>query len=263
MAQSVPVTLTLSLPSPTGTITIEVPIVMVLDIRIGIGDSITAAVAVTPSQVFTGFEPALYAVRSGASSGASSETGSEADADATPTAAQTATPIPTALPTSAAVGATLTPTPAAGAPDGGDEEADDPTPTPPPPTATPILDTPTPEPTPTPEVAEALPPVCADPGSSITAPGVDQVVSGTVNILGTATHPNFQYFKVEYAPGADVSPSDNFAYLADARTQVQGGVLAVFDSTQFDNGAYTLKLTVVDNTGNFPPPCTVTVIVQN
>ncbi|MCC6166342.1 MAG: hypothetical protein IT329_03860 [Caldilineaceae bacterium] len=252
VAQAVPLTLTVNVPGPTGTITVEVPVVLLLDLRIGIGDSITAALAVTPSQVITQSERVTVPVAGRA-------------APETPAAVETLAPTaaPTAQPTRAAAGATLTPTPAAAATEAPEEPAE-PTPTPQPaPTATPLLDTPTPEPTPTEEAAEVLAPVCSDPGASITAPGVNQVVSGTVNILGTASHPNFQYYKVEYAPGADVSPDDNFAYLTDARTQVQGGVLASFDSTQFDNGPYTFKLTVVDNTGNFPPPCTVTVVIEN
>lgn len=256
VAQAVPLTLTVNVPGPTGTITVEVPVVLLLDLRIGIGDSITAALAVTPSQVITQSERVTLPVTGGAAPVAAE----------TPAAVETLAPTvaPTAQPTRA--GATLTPTPAAAATEAPaePEEPAEPTPTPPPaPTATPLLDTPTPEPTPTEEAAGVLAPVCSDPGASITAPGVNQVVSGTVNILGTASHPNFQYYKVEYAPGANVSPDDNFAYLTDARTQVQGGVLASFDSTQFENGPYTFKLTVVDNTGNFPPPCTVTVVIEN
>jgi hypothetical protein len=258
LAQAVPLTLTVSVPVPTGTITVEVPVFLLLDLRIGIGDSITAALAVTPSQVITQSERVTLPV-SGRTSAPVAAVTPAATAAAT-------TPAPTVQPTRAAAGATLTPTPADAATEAPaeDEEPAEPTPTPQPaPTATPILDTPTPEPTPTEEAGEILAPICADAGASITAPGVNQVVSGTVNILGTASHPNFQYYKVEYAPGAGVSPDDTFAYLSDARTQVQGSVLASFDSTQFTNGPYTFKLTVVDNTGNFPPPCTVTVVIEN
>jgi hypothetical protein len=88
-------------------------------------------------------------------------------------------------------------------------------------------------------------------------------VSGNVNILGTATHENFQYYKIEYASGANVDPNAAYAYLGGANVQVTGGLLASFDSTILDNGAYTLKLMVVDRDGNFPPPCTVTVVIAN
>jgi hypothetical protein len=83
--------------------------------------------------------------------------------------------------------------------------------------------------------------------------------------LGTATHENFLYYKVEYAPGEDVDAGAEgvFAYLGDARVQVTGGLLVSFNSANLDNGAYTLRLTVVDASGNFPPPCTVNIVVAN
>jgi hypothetical protein len=139
------------------------------------------------------------------------------------------------------------------------------TPTDEPPAATPTpepLPTATPAPTETPEPV-VVAPLCPDPRSVITSPGVNQVLSGTAQILGTATHENFQYYKVEYAQGADIDPNNSFAYLADARVQVVGGLLAAFDSSNLSNGAYTIKLTVVDTSGNFPPPCTVSVVIEN
>jgi hypothetical protein len=45
--------------------------------------------------------------------------------------------------------------------------------------------------------------------------------------------------------------------------QVSGGVLGNIDTTVLVNGEYTIRLTVVDQVGNFPPPCDVTVVVQN
>ena len=239
VTQSVPVTLTLTIPGPTGPITVEVPIFLNLDIQIGISPELTTTVAVTPSVATDGVT----------------------DVAATPTATpestveSTPTTLPTLIPTVSAPTATPVPT---------DEASTAPEPTEEPlPTATPET---TPEtvlePTATP-VAVVEAPLCPDPRSVIVAPGVGQVVSGDVNMLGTATHEEFQYYKVEYAPGVDVDPNASFVYLADARTQVTGGVLATFDSTILDNGDYTLKLTVVDRVGNFPPPCTVSVVVAN
>jgi len=43
---------------------------------------------------------------------------------------------------------------------------------------------------------------------------------------------------------------------------VSGGVLETFNSDAYPAGTYTLRLVVVDQTGNYPPPCRVTVIVQ-
>jgi hypothetical protein len=146
------------------------------------------------------------------------------------------------------------------------------TPSPPPPTITATVDptvaalTPQP-PTPTP-TAEAAPPpapvvsapVC-DERSSLTSPGNGATVSGVFSLVGTATHDAFDYYKVEFAPGANAS--GGFTYLADGRGPVFGGTLASVDTRGFGNGPWTFQLTVVDKTGNFPEPCRVTVNVQN
>ncbi len=153
------------------------------------------------------------------------------------------------------------------------------TPTPPPPTAT---DTPTPFPTPTdtpapppptpvPAVAPTEPPpppepvvvapVCPDPRAVITSPGVNQVVSGNVAILGRAVHEQFNFYKLEFAPGANAE--NGYVYFDGGQSPVENGQLGTFASSAVANGAYTIQLTVVDQTGNYPPPCRVTIQVQN
>lgn len=235
VVQSVPITLTLTIPGPAGPFTVEVPIFLSLDIRIGISPELTTTLAVTPSVV---------TVVTPESSEAVTSTVESATSTPAPTAIATtiATAEPTAMPT--AIPTTVAEPTAAAEPT---EVAL--------PTATPTA---TVEPEPV-----IVAPACADPRASIIAPGEGQTVSGVVNILGTATHENFMYYKLEYAPGADVDPNSDFAYLGDARVQVTGSVLGSFDSATLDNGPYTIKLTVVDNSGNFPPPCTVSIIVAN
>jgi hypothetical protein len=127
-----------------------------------------------------------------------------------------------------------------------------------PPTPTP---TDTPEDTPTPQPPVVVAPACPDARSVISTPGVNAVVSGNVAVTGRASHEIFEYYKLEYAPGADAA--DGFFYFGGANSQVEGGQLGVFSSGAVANGVYTIRLTVVDQTGNFPPPCQVTVTVQN
>jgi hypothetical protein len=146
------------------------------------------------------------------------------------------------------------------------------TPSPPPPTTTATIDptvaalTPVPA-TSTPTVEAAPPPApvvsapLCDERSSITSPGNGANVSGVFNLVGTATHDNFDFYKVEFAPGANAS--SGFTYLADGRGPVFGGTLASIDTRGFGNGAWTFQLTVVDKTANYPEPCRVTVNVQN
>lgn len=132
-------------------------------------------------------------------------------------------------------------------------------------TETPVEEAATPEVTaepPTPVPAPAVvAPACADERSTFIRPGNNETVRGMLNVIGTATHEQFQYYKVEFAPGADAS--DGFVYIAGGNGPVINNVLASFDTNALGNGAWTLRLVVVDQTGNFPPPCRVTINVDN
>ncbi len=119
---------------------------------------------------------------------------------------------------------------------------------------------PTPEPTATP-APMVVAPTCPDGRAVIFRPGQHEVVHGVVNIIGRATHESFQYYKLEYAPGANAA--GGFAYLAGGNNPVDNGVLASIDTNALGNGDWTLQVVVVDQTGNWPPPCQVTISVQN
>ena len=156
-----------------------------------------------------------------------------------------------------------------------------PTFTPEPPTVTPppapaLSTVPPPTPTPLPAVIElATPtspppagpapvvqaPVCPAPQASIVQPGNGQVVKGLVSVIGTAVHEQFHYYKLEYAPGA--AAEGGYAFLSRFENQVNNGLLATVNSADLPNGTWTLQLTVVDLTGNFPAPCRVTITTQN
>lgn len=126
-------------------------------------------------------------------------------------------------------------------------------------TATPEAVTPTPIPptaTPAPIVQA---PACPDQRAVILRPGLNETVSGSVSMVGTATHENFQYYKVEYAPAG----SSSFSYLAGDKNPVVNGFLATINTNTLGNGAWTLQLTVVDQTGNWPTPCQVTIQISN
>lgn len=147
------------------------------------------------------------------------------------------------------------------------------TPTPPPatitPTATATKQRPTrpPQPTETPG-ADATPtpvvrpPACPNPNARITSPGPNQVVQGNVPIRGTANIAGFQYYKVEVGPGNN--PKDHeWTVVGNLHERpVSGGVLETFNSGAYPAGTYSLRLVVVDQTGNYPEPCRVTVTVQ-
>lgn len=187
-----------------------------------------------------------------------------ASASATPTNESNPGPVavePTFTPTEIPLLAPPTETPAPAT-----ETPIPPTDTPIPPTETPTpiplvpTDTPLPPPTdtPPPQVVAAT---CADDRSAIFSPGVQEQVSGVVSILGNARHDNFWYYKLEFAPGANAG--GGFVYFDGSENQVQNGALAFLNTPALGNGLYTIRLTVVDATGNFPPPCQVTINVQN
>lgn len=147
------------------------------------------------------------------------------------------------------------------------------TPTPPPATITPtatateVRPTRPTRPSATPNVVTTetpvvRPPSCPNPNVRITSPGVNQVMRGNVPIRGTANIPELQYYKVEVGPGA--RPKDHEWTVVGQlhRTPVSGGVLETLNSDAYPPGTYTLRLVVVDNTGNYPEPCRVTVTVQ-
>lgn len=112
-----------------------------------------------------------------------------------------------------------------------------------------------------PEEVAVVPAACADLRAAITSPGVGQPLSGVVPIIGTASHEAFQYYKLEYAPGADAA--GGYVYFDGGNQAVVGGQLGSFNTTALPNGPFTLQIVVVDQTGNFPPPCRVTVTLQN
>jgi hypothetical protein len=119
-----------------------------------------------------------------------------------------------------------------------------------------VVAPPTATPEPPPPVAAAA---CADQRALIASPGSGQTLSGLVTVVGTASHEQFQYYKIEYAPAG----SQNFNYLDGGNSPVINGALITFDTTAIANGSWTLRLIVVDATGNFPTPCEVTVQIAN
>jgi hypothetical protein len=132
--------------------------------------------------------------------------------------------------------------------------------------------TPTPRPRPTRRVVEptveqqpptATPgprlPRCPDPRAVITSPGVGAAVSGMVAINGTASHESFQYYKLEYGAGGDPGV---WSYFDGGDRQVQGGRLGTLNAGALAPGVYSIRIVVVDASGNFPPPCLTTVVIR-
>jgi hypothetical protein len=126
------------------------------------------------------------------------------------------------------------------------------------PTATPVAEAVEPTATAAPVVVAAA---CADQRVVITSPGVGQLVAGVIQIVGTASHEAFSRYDLSVAPGDGAA--GGFVGIGGASSPVAGGQLGTWDTTSVANGPYTIQLTVVDTSGNFPPPCPVAVTVQN
>jgi hypothetical protein len=128
-------------------------------------------------------------------------------------------------------------------------------------------DRPTPRPTPTrnPDQPTAAPtaepavqrPSCPTGQAVIAQPGVGQAFTGPVAIVGTATHDNFDYYKLEYGAGAN---PDVWSYFAGGESPVVGGRLGTLNV--LPPGTYSIRVVVVDQSGNFPPPCQTTIMFR-
>lgn len=109
--------------------------------------------------------------------------------------------------------------------------------------------------------ALAAPPTQGD-VAVITSPQNNAIVRGRVPIQGSATHPQFQFYKVEYAR----EPVADTAWViigAIHQEQVTGGQLEVWDTSQVPDGSYTLRLRVVRLDGNYSEYSVVQVVVAN
>ena len=112
----------------------------------------------------------------------------------------------------------------------------------------------------TPTAAISVPPAnCPTQGVQIVQPATGTHVQGRVDVRGTARIANFQFYKIELGVGAQPT---SWATISDMqRNPVTNGLLYVWDTTGLPAGTYSLRLVVVDVTGNFPPPCEIRLVV--
>ena len=75
----------------------------------------------------------------------------------------------------------------------------------------------------------------------------------TVEFTGTAAIGNFAYFKFEYQGASEA----DWHYIDRSETPVDRGILYAWDTSMLAPGIYRVNLIAVDNTGNYPAPCSV------
>jgi hypothetical protein len=253
-------------PEPTSpVISVRPTLAPTLTLEAGVTDPLTTTGEITETTELTTTEslPTREATQELAPGAATETPTPEAEGEEpSPTPTRTTSPTRTATPgTQPTLPPTATP------------RSSQPTQTPPP-TNTPVPPTATQEPTaiptqpplptqPPPPTSPPPPPVpaanCNTPGVRITSPAHGQTVSGNASIIGTASIDGFQFYKVEFGQGGN---PNSFAAIGDIVHQpVVDGFLASWPASSFPSGIWTLRLTVVDQTGNFPAPCDIRVIV--
>jgi LysM repeat protein len=100
---------------------------------------------------------------------------------------------------------------------------------------------------------------CTDQRAMITSPVNGQQVSGWVTITGNATHENFAYYKLEYGAGSN---PNTWSWFFGGQWPIWHASLGGLNAGTLPSGTYTVRVVVVDKTGNYPPPCQVTVYVR-
>jgi len=96
----------------------------------------------------------------------------------------------------------------------------------------------------------------------ITSPGNNAVVQGTVEIIGSADHPSFQFYIVEFHP--EPVTNDQWQIIGNIREMpVIDGVLETWDTTLFPDGSYTLRLRTVRLDGNYSEFFVQQVVISN
>ena len=133
-------------------------------------------------------------------------------------------------------------------------------------TVAPAVATSTPLPSRTPSrVPSAAPTVmsvvlCPNPDVRITSPLPGAKLEGVAEIFGTASIDQFAFYKLEY--GVGWLPAVWSAIGGPIHSAARDARLAVWDTTALPEGDYTLRLTVVDSSGNYPLPCEVKVYIK-
>ena len=83
----------------------------------------------------------------------------------------------------------------------------------------------------------------------ITSPELGAEIRGLTPIMGSASLPDFEYYKVEFGVGP--SPSQWAVVGALHQAPIVNGQLEVWDTTALPDGVYSIRLRVVKKDGNY------------
>jgi hypothetical protein len=93
----------------------------------------------------------------------------------------------------------------------------------------------------------------------LTAPEPGAVVSGKIELTGTADVPNLAFFKYEVSSMG----SNIWATISAGDKIVKNDKLGEWDTVTLPNGDYFLQLVIIDNAGQTIGPCVIVVRVEN
>ncbi len=93
-----------------------------------------------------------------------------------------------------------------------------------------------------PDSYDAIQPPTVNPDVHITAPGMFMDVNGVVQIVGTASGADFDYYRIQVGQG--LNPQDWVQVGEDMHTPVEDGILGKWDTSGL-NGLYAVQLVVV------------------
>ena len=101
--------------------------------------------------------------------------------------------------------------------------------------------------------------LCPNPDVRLTYPAQDAKLKDVAEMRGSAGIDNFWYYKFEFR----AEGGDEWTFLERFDTPLTAGILGYWDTTTLPDGWYDFRLVVVDNTGNYPQPCEVRVLVKH
>jgi hypothetical protein len=97
--------------------------------------------------------------------------------------------------------------------------------------------------------------------AQITSPQPGQGLFGSVTVTGTARHPQFQRYKVEFTSEETVTPE--WFLIAEVTQQVTAGPLAQWNTSTIPDGRYQLRLRVILRDGTVVQATAAGLIISN
>lgn len=95
----------------------------------------------------------------------------------------------------------------------------------------------------------------------IVAPASGSQVRGQVSVQGSATHPEFTWYQIGYAP--DPNPSGEWRFFYSSESAVSSGQLGIWNTTTVPDGVYQLLVEVHHKDGNLDLCFANRIIVNN